>query len=164
MERFEHQIDGRNAPPTGGEFLPSYDPVTARPWAEIARGTPADVDRAVASAQRAFGEWRRTSPAVRAELLWRLGDLIAEHAEELARLESRDIGKVIREMRGQMQGLPRWYRYFAGQTRDLEGSVKMVVNDDGKGGRTAAREILHRHYPMRLPGHEKQTSQRSSGS
>jgi (Z)-2-((N-methylformamido)methylene)-5-hydroxybutyrolactone dehydrogenase len=123
MERFEHVIAGAPAAPAGGAYLPTYDPVTARPWAEIARGSPDDVDRAVASAGAAFGTWRRTSPAERAERLWRLSDLIAAHAEELARLETRDIGKVIREMRGQMQGLPRWYRYFAAQTRDLEGSV-----------------------------------------
>ncbi len=123
MERFEHVIAGRAAAPARGEYLPTYDPVTAAPWAEIARGSDEDVDRAVSSASDAFGVWRATTPSDRAELLWRLGEVVADHVEELARLESRDIGKVIREMRGQMKGLPRWYRYFAGHCHRLEGSV-----------------------------------------
>lgn len=123
MERFRHRIGAEDVAPANGEYLPTYNPVTAEPWAEIARGTQEDVDRAVAAASGAFGVWRKTSPSARAALLWRLSDVIAEHAEELAQLESRDIGKVIREMRGQMLGLPRWYRYFAGQCHNLEGSV-----------------------------------------
>lgn len=123
MERFAHRIASTDVSPVEGDHLPTYDPVTGEPWAELARGTAADVDRAVSAASTAFASWRRTTPSERAELLWRLGDVIADHAEELARLESRDIGKVIREMRGQMVGLPRWYRYFAGRCHTLEGDV-----------------------------------------
>jgi aldehyde dehydrogenase (NAD+) len=123
MERFVHRIGSQDAAPAGGEYLPTLNPVTAEPWAEIARGDEDDVDRAATAAAAAFESWRRTSPSDRAALLWRLGDVIAGHAEELAQLESRDIGKVIREMRGQMVGLPRWYRYFAGQCHNLAGSV-----------------------------------------
>lgn len=123
MERFRHRIRSEDAAPVSGDYLPTYDPVTGQPWAEIARGTSVDVEAAVAAASTAFESWRRTTPSERAALLWRLADVIAEHAEELATLESRDIGKVIREMRGQMIGLPKWYRYFAGQCHNLEGSV-----------------------------------------
>jgi aldehyde dehydrogenase (NAD+) len=123
MDRFLHRIGSEDVAPIGGEYLPTLSPVTAEPWAEIARGTAGDVDRAVAAASGAFAIWRKTSPSDRAALLWRLGDVISENAEELAQLESRDIGKVIREMRGQMVGLPKWYRYFSGQCHNLEGSV-----------------------------------------
>ena len=123
MERFQHRIGGEDVAPAKGEYLPTYNPVTAEPWGEIPRGTEPDVDQAVSEAATAFPGWAKTIPSARAELLWRLGDVIAQHAEDLARLESMDIGKVIREMRGQMQGLPRWYRYFAGQTHSLQGSV-----------------------------------------
>jgi aldehyde dehydrogenase (NAD+) len=123
MERFLHRIGSEDVKPTGGEYVPTYDPVTAEPWAEIARGTAGDVDRAVAAASEAFEVWKRTSPSERAALIWRLSEVIAEHSEELAQLESKDIGKVIREMRGQMVALPKWYRYFAGQCHSLEGSV-----------------------------------------
>ncbi len=123
MERFRHRIGSEDVSPALGEYLPTLNPVTARPWAEIGRGTAADVERAVDAASTAFATWRSTSPSERAALLWRLGEVISEHAEELAQLESRDIGKVIREMRGQMVGLPKWYRYFASQCHNLEGSV-----------------------------------------
>jgi (Z)-2-((N-methylformamido)methylene)-5-hydroxybutyrolactone dehydrogenase len=123
MERFMHRIGSEDVVPTKGEYLSTYNPVTAEPWGEIARGTEPDIDQAVSAAAKAFATWAKTPPSARAELLWRLGDVIAEHGEDLARLEAMDIGKVIREMRGQMQGLPRWYRYFAGQTHNLQGSV-----------------------------------------
>jgi acyl-CoA reductase-like NAD-dependent aldehyde dehydrogenase len=123
MERFMHRIGSEDVAPAKGEYLSTYNPVTAEPWGEIARGMAPDIDQAVSAAAKAFATWAKTPPSARAELLWRLGDRIAEHAEDLARLESMDIGKVIREMRGQMQALPRWYRYFAGQTHNLQGSV-----------------------------------------
>jgi (Z)-2-((N-methylformamido)methylene)-5-hydroxybutyrolactone dehydrogenase len=122
VDRCEHRIGGHDVPPGAG-YLPSFDPVTARPWIEIARGSADDVDRAVGAATAAFATWRTTTPSTRAELLWRVSDLIADHAEELAQLEARDVGKVIREMRGQLRGLPRWYRYFAAQAHQLEGST-----------------------------------------
>jgi (Z)-2-((N-methylformamido)methylene)-5-hydroxybutyrolactone dehydrogenase len=123
MERFTHRIASADTPPAKGEYLPTYNPLTGEPWAEIARGTESDVDRAVAAASEAFAEWRGTPPSARAERLWRLSEVIAGHAEELGRMESFDIGKVIREMRGQMVGLPRWYQYWAGQCHNLQGEV-----------------------------------------
>lgn len=73
--RSTHWISGRAAEPDTGSYLPSYDPVAASPWSEIARGNAADVDAAVASAKRAFGEWRRTPLSVRAERLWLISEL-----------------------------------------------------------------------------------------
>lgn len=121
--RFAHWINGRSAEPHAGQYLPSYDPVTATPWSEIARGGTEDVDAAVASAKKAYIKWRRTPPSTRAEILWRLSELIADSAEELAQLETRDIGKVIREMRGQMRGLPRWWQFAASLCHQLHGET-----------------------------------------
>lgn len=121
MDRHVHWIDGRPQQPATGEFLPTLDPMTTRPWAELARGGSEDVDRAVTSAQRAFASWRRVGPSARAEVLWRLGDLIAEHADELGGLEARDAGKVFREVRGQMVSLRSWYHYYASLAYQLEG-------------------------------------------
>jgi acyl-CoA reductase-like NAD-dependent aldehyde dehydrogenase len=122
-ERFQHRIGGTAAPPAGGEHIPTLNPVTGRPWAEIARGSADDVARAVEAARVAFGEWREVSPSGRAELLWRLSDLLERHAPELARMEARDVGKVIREMRTQVGGLVRWYRFYASLAHRLEGRV-----------------------------------------
>ncbi len=85
-------------------------------------GGPADVDAAVAAARGALdGEWGALTGFARAALLRRLGDLIGEHAERLARLEVNDSGKLFREMIGQLGGLGGWYHYFAGLADKIEG-------------------------------------------
>jgi (Z)-2-((N-methylformamido)methylene)-5-hydroxybutyrolactone dehydrogenase len=123
LARIDHWIGGRVVPPSSAEYLPSYEPLTAEPWAEIARGTDADVASAVDAATAASTEWRKTSPSARSALLLRVADLIGEHAEELAETEARDVGKVIREMRGQITGLSAWYRYYASLPFHLDGRV-----------------------------------------
>lgn len=121
LDRHDHWINGATAAPDSGEYLPTFDPMTTQPWAHIARGNTADVDLAVTAAHDAFRSWRRTGPSRRAEVLWKLGGLIAEHADELAGLESRDAGKVIREVRGQQTALRDWYRYYATLAHHVEG-------------------------------------------
>jgi aldehyde dehydrogenase (NAD+) len=123
LARFDHWIGGRDVAPSNGEYLPSYEPLTAEPWAEIARGTEVDVASAVDAATEASTEWRKTSPSTRSALLSRVADLIGAHAEELAETEARDVGKVIREMRGQITGLSAWYRYHASLPYHLDGRV-----------------------------------------
>ena len=123
LPRFEHWIGGRDEPPAAGEYLPTYQPVTAQLWAEIARGDEADVAAAVEAARRASVEWRRASPSARSALLGRVAGLIEDHAEDLAATETRDIGKVIREMRAQVTGLSAWYRYHASLPYHLDGRV-----------------------------------------
>lgn len=127
LDKHVHWIGGEPAESADGGYLPTLDPFTGEVWAEIARGQAADVDRAVHAAKAAFASWRRTSPAVRAEVLWKTGDLIFDHAEELAELESRDAGKVIREVVGQMRAMRGWYRYYSSQAYQLEG--RTIVHD-----------------------------------
>jgi (Z)-2-((N-methylformamido)methylene)-5-hydroxybutyrolactone dehydrogenase len=121
-ESYGHLIAGA-VRPADGAVIASYDPRTAEPWAYIARGTAADVDEAVAAASAALPAWRRRGPSDRAELLWRLAELISEVAEDIARVEATDIGKVIREMRGQITGLRRWYEYYASLAHRVEGQL-----------------------------------------
>lgn len=125
--RIGHIIGGKHYDGPGAEYFPSYDPVTAQPWSEVRRGTPADVDVAVSSAYRAFATWRKAGPSQRAELLWRLGDIVASRAEDLARTEAKDIGKVIREMRGQIASLRGWYHYYSSLAQHLDG--RFIVHD-----------------------------------
>ena len=119
----ENWIGGASSPSSSGATLDSYDPATGAPWALVTDSTAADVDAAVAAATAAFRTWRLSGPTTRAAALWALGDLIAEHAEELARLEARDAGKVIRETVGQLTGLRNWYRYYASLAYRLEGAT-----------------------------------------
>jgi (Z)-2-((N-methylformamido)methylene)-5-hydroxybutyrolactone dehydrogenase len=121
MERHLHWINGARTAPAGGEYLPTLDPMTTQPWAEIARGTAADVEAAAHAAQTAFAGWRAAGPSRRADVIWRLGDLIAENADELAALEARDAGKVVREVKGQMVSMRAWYHYYASLAYQTEG-------------------------------------------
>lgn len=119
--RAAHWINGAATPPAAGSYMPTLDPMTTLPWAEIARGDAADVDAAVSAAQAAFPAWRDAGPSRRAEVLWRLGDLIADNADEMAAVESRDAGKVIREVRGQHLSMRAWFHYYASQALHNEG-------------------------------------------
>lgn len=121
-------IGGEWVDAADGRTFRSSNPFTGEDWADAPRGGPRDVDRAVASAGHAFatGEWSRCGAAERGALLRRLGELIADHAEELAATEVRDNGKLLREMRGQMRSLPGWCAYFAGLAETIEGETVPV--------------------------------------
>lgn len=125
LPRFRIFIDNEFTPAVSGRWFPSFDPSRGAAWAEVAAGSAEDVDRAVQSADRAFrsAAWARMSASDRGVLLNRLADLIAAHSDELAAAETRDNGKLLAEMRGQMAYMPRWYRYFAGLADKIEGAV-----------------------------------------
>jgi aldehyde dehydrogenase (NAD+) len=108
-----------------GEHLESFNPFTGKAWALVPRAAPADVDRAVGAARRAFADpaWRDLSASQRGALLHRLADLIAARADELAEIETRDNGKLINEMSAQLHYMPQWFRYFGGLADKLEGRV-----------------------------------------
>jgi acyl-CoA reductase-like NAD-dependent aldehyde dehydrogenase len=130
LPRHQHYIAGEWAQPATGEYFPSINPTTGQPLYEAARGTQYDVDRAVAAARAAFESpsWRDLSQTARGRLLRKLGDLIGEHAEELARTETRDNGKLLREMRAQLAGLPEYFYYYAGYADKIDGSVIPAVS------------------------------------
>ncbi|MBM4765019.1 aldehyde dehydrogenase family protein [Bacillus sp. B15-48] len=105
-----------------GETLDSVNPFTGKVWAQAPAGDKEDIDRAVQAAKVAFeGEWSTYTGSQRAALLRKLGDLIAENAENLAISEVVDNGKLIREMLGQTKSLPNWCYYFAGMADKIHG-------------------------------------------
>lgn len=123
-ERLDHFIGGRHVPAADGTAFTSTNPATLEPLYEAARGSAEDVDRAVSAARGAFESphWAGLTATKRGHLLRRLGDLIGEHADELALSESLDNGKLLREMRGQMRALPEYYYYYAGLADKVQGS------------------------------------------
>ncbi|MDN5917831.1 MAG: aldehyde dehydrogenase [Pseudonocardia sp.] len=124
LAEFGLYLDGHSVPSESGRTYESFDPYTGEPWARAADGTAADVDRAVAAARAALdGPWGALTAPARGELLRRLGTLIARDADRLAELEVRDGGKLMREMAGQVRGLPAWYSYFAGVAETTHGEV-----------------------------------------
>lgn len=130
--RYDHYIDGQWTRPACGEYFESINPTTGEPWYTAARGNETDVERAVTAAQRAFEnpEWRDLSQTARGRLLRRVAELIAEHAEPLARTETLDNGKLLREMRAQLASLPEYYHYYAGYADKLHGDVIPAANTD----------------------------------
>jgi 1-pyrroline dehydrogenase len=114
---------------TGGEFADAADggtaeiinPATGETIAEVPQGTEADVDRAVEAAKKAWPEWKETTAQERSEILLKLADLIDEHTEELAEIESRNVGKPIAAARDEMPVCSDNIRFFAGAARVLEG-------------------------------------------
>ncbi|MBP2082901.1 aldehyde dehydrogenase (NAD+) [Pseudomonas putida] len=118
-------IDGQFTVAQSGEFLPSFDPTTGQPWYEFSQADARDVDAAVRSAQAALkgAAWRRMTQTERGKLVRRLGELVAVHADELARIECRDNGKLLKEMVAQMRGLPDSFYYFAGMADKLQGDT-----------------------------------------
>ena len=117
-------IAGAHRPAASGRTYSSVDPFTQEPWAVVPDAGADDVDAAVAAARAALeGEWGQFTALQRGKLLFRLADLIARDADKLAEMETRDNGKLLREMAGQMAYLPEWYRYYGGLADKLEGSV-----------------------------------------
>jgi aldehyde dehydrogenase (NAD+) len=90
---FGHYIGGAFTPVEGRSQIPVEDPAKGQPVAAIVDGTESDVDQAVRAAHAAFGAWRALSPQQRAQKLLKLADLMESHAEDLATIESLDVGK-----------------------------------------------------------------------
>ncbi len=99
------------------------EPATGEPLAHIAQATPADVDRAAHAAQKAFEVWRKINPRERGRILLRVAASIREHAEELARAESRNVGKPIREARDEVALAADCFEYYAGTTNKIFGQT-----------------------------------------
>jgi acyl-CoA reductase-like NAD-dependent aldehyde dehydrogenase len=118
---FQLYIDGAFA--DAAQTFESIDPATGEAWAIMPAASEADVNRAVEAADRAFhdGAWSGLTATQRGKLLTRLGDLVAENADRLAELETRDTGKIIRETRAQIGYVAEYYRYFGGLADKIEG-------------------------------------------
>ena len=88
-------IGGQWAEAASGKTFETPNPATGETLAWVAEGDAEDINRAVRAARAAFedGPWSRLTPSERGRIIWRIGDLILEHAGELAQLESLDNGK-----------------------------------------------------------------------
>jgi len=108
-----------------GKTFESVNPYTGRAWATVPEADDDDVDQAVRAARAAYdeGPWGKMTGTVRARLMRRLADLLAENAQEIAAIESTDNGKLLREMGGQLKALPEWYYYFAGAADKVQGET-----------------------------------------
>src|SRR5712692_10320880 len=119
----KHQIlvGGAWTDAASGETMEVLNPATEDVIAEVPRCSAEDVDRAVAAAQAAWPAWLDSTPAERAELLLKLADLLDANAEELAGIESRNVGKPLSYARDELPVCSDNVRFFAGAARILEG-------------------------------------------
>ncbi|MFB6158018.1 MAG: aldehyde dehydrogenase [Haloferacaceae archaeon] len=132
IEAYDLFIDGDATESSGDERIDVAYPYDGSVWASVPDGTPADVDRAVGAARDAFEEWRTTEPGERRRVLFAIADVLDDHAAELGRLETRQNGKLLREMEGQMEGLGEWYRYYGSLIETDRGETVPVENKDGR--------------------------------
>ena len=121
VERHQNLVGGQWVDAVEGETAEIINPATGETIAEVPQGSQADVDRAVDAARKAWAEWREATPQERSELLLKLADLLDEHTEELAEIESRNVGKPIAAARDEMPVSSDNIRFFAGAARVLEG-------------------------------------------
>jgi acyl-CoA reductase-like NAD-dependent aldehyde dehydrogenase len=119
-------IGGEFCESLSGRTFPTVNPATEEVITEVALADEADVDRAVQTARRAFeeGPWPRMTPYERSRLLWRIGDLVWAHREELAYIESLDSGKPIRDARNvDVPMVAELFHYYAGWVTKIHGET-----------------------------------------
>jgi len=123
LRRYEHlYINGEWVAPIDGELVESVDPAIGKPWAVVPMGGVKDIDRAVAAARQALnGPWRRTPGHERAALLRRFAELFSAAIPDLANLESRDSGGLVRDLRASLAAQVQWYQWFASLADKAQG-------------------------------------------
>ncbi|QDR77503.1 acetaldehyde dehydrogenase ExaC [Corynebacterium sanguinis] len=129
-KRYDNYINGEWAAPAMGQYFDNITPVTGEVFCQVARGTAADVDKALDAAHAAAPAFGATTPAERARLLNRIADRMEEHLEELAVAETWENGKAIREtLAADIPLAIDHFRYFAGAIRAQEGRLSQIDDD-----------------------------------
>jgi phenylacetaldehyde dehydrogenase len=114
-----------------GETLEVYDPAVGTKICTVAAGDAEDVDRAVAAARHAFdeGPWSKLNPSERGRLVWRLADLLEEHADEFAQIDALDNGKPVTDARAVDVAFSiELLRYMAGWSNKIYGETIPLTN------------------------------------
>jgi betaine-aldehyde dehydrogenase len=123
--KYQLFIDGKWVDAESGKTFETPNPSTGATLAEVAEGDKADIDKAVTAARKAFdGKWSKISARDRGRLIYKLSQLIEEHAQELAELETADNGKPIREsLYVDLPQVVENFEYFAGYATKIEGET-----------------------------------------
>lgn len=150
-------IDGAWVDPEGGETLDLENPSTGEAICQIARGRDADIDRAVNAARTALdGPWSRMTAPERGRILAKIGALVLENADRLARLEAMDVGKPLKQARADAVALARYMEFYGGAADKLHGATIPYL--DGYTVYTLREphgvtgHIIPWNYPMQIIG------------
>jgi len=122
--QYDHFIGGKWVAPSSGEYFDNISPIDGKPFSKAARGNKEDIDKALDAAHKAFPSWSTTGAAERSNVLLKIADIIEDNLEMLARVETIDNGKALRETRA--ADLPLCvdhFRYFAGVIRGDESTI-----------------------------------------
>jgi betaine-aldehyde dehydrogenase len=120
-------IGGDRRPAKSGKTYHLTDPATDEVWMEVAAGGVEDIDQAVQLADQARSGWRKVNSRDRTKILLKLASLIRSHLEELAQLESRNVGKPIRDTRGEIALTADCFEYYAGAINKTGGQTIPVA-------------------------------------
>jgi phenylacetaldehyde dehydrogenase len=136
-------IDGAFIDARSGETFDVYEPSSGDVFAQAAAGGAADIDQAVAAARRSFdrGTWRGLAPAERARIMWRVGELIDQHAEELAELDCLNIGTPLAGAAHQVAFTAESFRYYAGWCTKIHGKTTDIAGPNPVFGYTLREPV-----------------------
>ncbi|WP_159593496.1 aldehyde dehydrogenase family protein [Chelativorans xinjiangense] len=125
VHAFMQVIDGGSADALSGRRIDVVCPSDGKTFASIPASGEADVDKAVKAARRTFdeGPWGRMPAVERGRRLARLGQLVAENADELAALESRDTGKPLRQGKADVAAAARYYEFYGAAADKIHGDT-----------------------------------------
>ncbi|WP_227284792.1 aldehyde dehydrogenase family protein [Boseongicola sp. H5] len=150
-------IGGAWRPPVAGDTLPLHSPSDGSELCRIARGQADDVDAGVAAAHAALsGPWGRATAAERGRILYKIGQTVLEHIDELARLEALDVGKPLKQARADVVALARYMEFYGGAADKLHGETIPYL--DGYTVYTLRQphgvtgHIIPWNYPMQIIG------------
>lgn len=122
--RYNHYINGQFTPPASGEYFDNISPLDGKVFTQAARGNAQDIENAIDAAWAAFPSWSKSSVASRSNILLKIADVIEQNLDYLARVETVDNGKAIRETRAaDLPLVVDHFRYFAGVIRAEEGTM-----------------------------------------
>ncbi|HOA36950.1 MAG TPA: aldehyde dehydrogenase family protein [Flavihumibacter sp.] len=123
-DKYDHYIGGRWVAPANGEYFDNISPIDGKVFTRAARGTAPDIEKALDAAWKAFATWSKTPAAARSNTLLKIAQVIEDNLEYLARVETIDNGKAIRETRAaDIPLVIDHFRYFAGVIRSEEGTI-----------------------------------------
>lgn len=126
-KKYKLYINGKWRESSDKKYIKTYNPATGQLLSEISEASKKDVDEAIKAAKKAFETWKTTTPQQRADILDKIADIIEKNAEWLAKVETIDNGKPIRETRNVDIPLAiDHFRYFAGAIRVEEGSATIL--------------------------------------
>lgn len=123
-EKYDNYIGGNFEPPVDGEYFDNISPIDGKPFTKVARSNEKDINKALDAAHKAAPEWNKASAADRAAVLNKIADIMEENLEYLARVETIENGKPIREtLNADLPLAVDHYRYFAAAARTEEGTI-----------------------------------------